>query len=294
MMAFRKILTEPGSEIKLRKMLCDRGFSFENHEHAHFRSQKSGITVILNLNGTLLLQGKEPDIGRFTERFSLERIPQEKKPQSENLIPDDLESAILGLDESGKGDYFGPLVLAGAVVRPENAVKLRSFGVTDSKKLTDTLIKKMIPELVDQVEYQVRVIEPREYNTIYQKFGNLNLLMVSEYKSLMTQFREDSFTGVVLDKFSQSAAQNSEIRKHSFKPITIVEKAESHVSVAAASILARYHFAGWMEKASIRLGFELPKGSGRTAGELFMKIKKNDLSLFENLAKAHFKEPVKK
>ena len=146
-----------------------------------------------------------------------------------------------------KGDYFGPLVLAGAIVLPENTGIIKRLGVADSKTLTDISMRTMIDEIRKRSVAIVRIIEPIEYNALYDRYGNLNILMQEEYIKLIRSFPSEKFQKVILDKFSQSEDQNRRIRKATVHPMDIEEKAEKHLPVAAASILARCAFTDWLE-----------------------------------------------
>ena len=75
-----------------------------------------------------------------------------------------------GSDESGKGDFFGPLVVSAVVVDDNTAVKLSAAGVKDCKLLSD----KKILELEDTikstvVDFSVLELKPKVYNLRYNQ-----------------------------------------------------------------------------------------------------------------------------
>ena len=286
----RKILVSPALAPKARALLGSSGYSFFDHEHAFWRAAKDGATVVFYKKGTLLFQGN--DVAVKSAQGLLSGVMGISFSFVDKAAPGPCaQKTTLGLDESGKGDYFGPLVLAGAAVSPENSQKLSALGVMDSKKLSAGSIETLASEIEALVPFRVRIIMPEEYNRLYAGFGNLNLLMVDEYKKLIAGFDPNSYESVILDKFSASAAQNEEIRRSVSKEMTIVERAESNIPVAAASILARRYFVKTIGLIGVEFGLELPLGSGPHSGGLFTRLKsKMPRGEFEKIAKAHFKE----
>jgi ribonuclease HIII len=282
MKAPSKIVLPSGSAGAVKEKLQKEGFSFSEQEHAFWHAESGGTHIIFYRSGTVLLQGKDHEREKWFEVLR-GTGPGGKKDAGHN-------DRVLGLDESGKGDFFGPLVLAGAVVSGHDHKELSGIGVEDSKKLSDGKIKDIFRKLRDHAEFQVRVIEPEEYNRLYTVHKNLNRLMMDEYKKLIGKFGADRYDRIILDQFSSSDRQNSDLRHSLDKEILIVTRAESNASVALASIVARYHFVDWIERTSRRVGFEIPIGSGPVSGQLFRKLKNGtDRELFLSLAKAHFK-----
>lgn len=278
-----KFVERPTSERRLRMVLSARGCSFEPHEHAFWRSRIGDITVIFYRNGTLLLQGPDDRAAAVAADLGL---GQPVEPKAQERI--EVKGAVLGLDESGKGDYFGPIVLA-AVIADESDPRLEAMGIKDSKLLTGAAVEKAFNALKDSLTWKVRVIEPSEYNRLYHEKGNLNWLMVDEYAALIASFDASLYTHAVLDRFSQSDEQNGRVRKSCPHPMTIVERGERNAAVAAASVVARHHFTSWMEESRQKSGLMLPLGSGPQAGALFRELREKLPSLeFEALAKAHF------
>lgn len=274
MQSTQKIVINTIENERIKGILERKDFIFFNHQHASWRANDKLTTAIFYKNGTFLLQGEQKSID-----FLLKIVSNSISPVN--------EAAVLGLDESGKGDYFGPLVLAGAVISKENCDQITTLGVMDSKKLTDPSITNIFSKLKEIIYFKIRIIEPDEYNRLYREHKNLNHLMASEYKNLIGQFNESKYNKIILDKFSASEKENEEIKKASKKEFIIVERAEKNISVAAASIIARFYFIDWLEKCSQKL----PKGSGKEAGELFSRLKNTlNQTEFEKIAKAHFKE----
>lgn len=278
-----KVKVNLNQRLKIESCLKEAGFQSVPHEHAFWRAKKNNLTVVLYHNTTMLLQGNETEALALLNKLGLSMAVQEAKPA--------FDCAVLGLDESGKGDYFGPLVLAAAVVKPEETSEVLKLGVTDSKKLTDTSIRRIYPLLAPMIRHQARIIIPEEYNELYHQHGNLNKLMVSEYIKLIQTQPDTTYEKIILDKFSQSNDQNNTIRASVRKPIFIEEKAEGHLAVAAASIIARFHFIERLEKMEHDYGYPFQKGCGKEAASLYSELKARlSEPEFKKLAKAHFKE----
>ncbi len=278
-MASKKITMDPAKQAEISSTLTGKGFSMQENEHAFWRAKSKDLTVIFYKNGSVLLQGAQDAAEGILDLFG--------GPQSD--VP--FVYPVLGLDESGKGDYFGPLVLAAAViVTGEEENSAIETGVKDSKKLNDNSIRKIYSIIKDSIGHEVRVIEPAEYNELYRKFGNMNHLMDSVYRDLVLNFSMSAYNTVILDKFSSSETMNDSFRKTMRCETVITEKGERFTAVAAASIFARFFFIDWLEKYSAQTGIALPKGSGYESSMLFKRLRTElPRREFENLAKAHFK-----
>ncbi len=278
----KKISIDPSRQIEISIILKKKNFMILDNDYAFWRAISSGISIIFYKNGSVLFQGSDSSINEI-----LTAIEGFLSPADENTR---LKYPVLGLDESGKGDYFGPLVLSAALLGAVEEKEAIRKGVMDSKKITDRSIRKIYSEIKGSIAHKVRIIEPQEYNVLYKKFGNLNLLMASEYAELVRKFHGQSFNTVILDKFSNSESLNRGFRENINCETIIVEKGERYTSVAAASVFARFCFINWIDEKSSMLGYILPKGSGNNASRLFQNLK-SEMSPenFESIAKIHFK-----
>jgi ribonuclease HIII len=278
----KKISLDPSKQNEISGILKEKNFIFLDNDHAFWRAKSKDLSVIFYKNGSLLLQGNENSINRIIDSFEGFLSP----PQENNgfVYP------VLGLDESGKGDYFGPLVLGAAILDIPGEKEAAKKGVMDSKKISDRSIIEIYHGIKDSFIHETMIIEPPEYNYLYKKYGNLNILMTDSYLKLVRKFQSRPFKTVILDKFSQSEARNSAFRKEIKCETFITEKGERFPAVAAASIFARYSFIEWIENKSAQLGFTLPKGCGSDAARLFLRLKSElPVEKFESLAKSHFK-----
>ena len=212
--------------------------------------------------------------------------------QSAAYSPTGLHQPRIGIDESGKGDYFGPLVIAAVYVTPETEPDLRLMQVRDSKRISDGRILEMAPDIKLACRHSIIVIGPRRYNELYEKIGNLNRLLAWGHaralENLLDQVECDL---AIADQFGdERLILNALLEKG--KKIRLVQraKAEADLAVAAASILARAEFLTRLKRLSDEVGTTLPKGASQ-AVELGarMVIKKHGKERLRSLAKMHFK-----
>jgi len=183
-----------------------------------------------------------------------------------------LDEPHIGTDESGKGDFFGPLVSAAVFVNAKTKRELDSLGVMDSKKLSDGRIRKLAAEIrrVADGQYAVTRINPDRFNTLFRQMKsegkNLNTLLAwghaRSIEDLLGKGVKAPFA--VIDQFGDvSYIENKILADTRQSGIEILQypKAESDTAVAAASILARESFIDWLERESAKLGLPLPRGA---------------------------------
>src|SRR6266481_5112912 len=175
--------------------------------------------------------------------------------------------ARIGLDESGKGDYFGPLVIAAVYVDERTEPRLNALGIRDSKLLTDNRILAMAEEIKALCPHLVVPIEPKRYNELYNKIHHLNRLLAWGHAWTLEQMLEKVPSNLaIIDQFGDKSYILQALREKG-RSITIEQRprAEEDVAVAAASILARARFVQQLEQLSRRVGQTLPKGAADPA-----------------------------
>lgn len=199
---------------------------------------------------------------------------------------------ILGIDESGKGDFFGPLVIAGVLTDKKGAGLLAEKGIRDSKKISDNRILELSRWLKGKFVHSVVVIGPEKYNQLYRKIGNLNKLLAWGHSRIIENIvSQNEIDLAVSDKFGRSDFVERALMENG-KKIKLLQKvrAESLIQVAAASILARAGFVNYMEKLSADCGITLPKGAGKPVDEAAAKlVEKQGAGMLDKVAKIHFK-----
>jgi ribonuclease HIII len=199
----------------------------------------------------------------------------------------------IGIDESGKGDYFGPLVIAAVFVDATTQGELRLIGVRDSKKLSDGRVLEMAPDIRTVCPHSVIAIGPQKYNELYAKIKNLNRLLAWGHAKALENLLERGITceRAISDQFGDEQLILNALQE---KGRTILleqrTKAESDVAVAAASIVARAEFLLRLKRLSSEVGTTLPKGAS-PAVEIAAKmvIKKHGQERLGSVAKLHFR-----
>lgn len=201
---------------------------------------------------------------------------------------------IAGLDESGKGDYFGPLVASAVALDGDAISELEAVGLKDSKRHTPGRIKELALK-IQRYPHSTVLISPSRYNQLYEKFRNLNLILGWAHSQALENILKEYGSRVeiaILDKFSRKGEFARAIAKKGIK-IEIIEETggEKYIPVAAASVLARWRFVSWMKRESQKLGLELPLGSSSPAivetGCLI--VEKGGMELLAKYAKLHFR-----
>jgi len=202
----------------------------------------------------------------------------------------------VGTDESGKGDYFGPLVIGGVYVSPRTERFLTDLKVRDSKKISDNVIKDMDFQIRSHCIYSVVVIGPDKYNLLYNKMKNLNKLLAWGHARVIENIllRVDC-KKAISDQFgSESFIQNALMKLGKQIELKQTPRAEEDMGVAAGSILARAEFVRRMERLSQECGFELPKGASENVNQAArMVAEKMGKDALDRFVKLHFKNTGK-
>jgi ribonuclease HIII len=280
---------------KLRALLEELGFKLAPKEWTIFFGQKNKLSVAVYEKGPkVLVQGK--GVEEFVQ-FELEpKILGEAKLGYEEVHSPEMFQPHLGVDESGKGDFFGPLVIAGVYVDRVIARKLLDAGVVDSKRissdariraLADTIRKSSLG-LVETV-----LIAPTKYNELYEKFGNLNKLLgwghARVIENLLAQ--KPDCPRALSDQFADPRVVEQALLAHGRK-INIEQRprAESDIAVASASILAREAFINWLERKGKEIGLRLDRGVSAAVKESAKKLAEmNGPGALRAVAKVHFR-----
>ena len=279
----------------LRALLDELGFEFSPKDYTIFFGQKNKLSVAVYEKGPkVLIQGK--GVEEFVQ-FDLEpKILGEAKLGYEEVHAPEMFEPHFGVDESGKGDFFGPLVIAGVYVDRGIARKLVEAGVQDSKRISsDTRIRA----LADAIRKNsmgltdIVLIGPAKYNELYDKFGNLNKLLAWGHARVIENLlaKKPDCPRSLSDQFADARVIEQSLLRHGQKiEIQQRPRAESDIAVAAASILAREGFINWLDREGKKLGLRLERGvsqSVKTAAEKIVKEKGPDA--LRQVAKVHFR-----
>lgn len=276
----------------LERSGAERGESKGTGEE--WRYELEGAKVTLWRTGTVKVQGKGPKletVQRLVEEFAL---PDEIAAKLPLDLPRDAPWA--GVDESGKGDYFGPLVSAAVVLAPDAAAELAAAGVQDSKRMTDGKVRKLAPEVERLSRHALTVLDPPRYNALYaearEQGMRLNQLLayahVRSLGALLDAGAEPAYA--IVDQFAdERVVHRAAADRVGDLRIVQFPKAEADAAVAAASVLARKGFLDWMERTSEELGVELPKGaSDRVVDAARAIVAERGEDALRDVAKLHF------
>jgi ribonuclease HIII len=200
----------------------------------------------------------------------------------------------VGTDESGKGDYFGPLVVSAVFVDQNTSRKLESLGVKDSKLLSDGYIKQIeidIKKVIDH-NFNIVIINPEKYNVLYNSFHNLNkILGWAHSKAIENLLIKKKCDNIISDKFGDEKLIKNELSKKNIElNLYQTPKAERYTGVAAASILARAKVIDWFDQQSKTLMIKIPKGAGVEVNKMAKSIfNQYGAEYLQKMIKFHFK-----
>lgn len=198
----------------------------------------------------------------------------------------------IGLDESGKGDYFGPLVVAGVHVDPALSKRLVEWGVKDSKRLSDRRVLDLEPMIRHACRHSVVAIGPERYNALYETMRNLNRLLAwAHARTLENLLSEGDCPRAIADQFGdERLIKNALMEKGRQISLEQRPRAEDDPAVAAASVLARAEFLKRLRRLSEEYRIDLPKGASDQVRRIAVRlVKEKSAEVLKKVAKWHFK-----
>ena len=280
---------------QLKADLKTRGFMFRDVPYAHFGAEHRGekVNVALYTSGKLVVQGKGTT--DFVQFYLEPVLLGEARLGYEHILDPTMLEPRIGVDESGKGDFFGPLVVAGVYLNGAAARDMMEIGVRDSK-----LIKSdaRIGELAKQIRgtkgavCNVVPIGPEAYNRLHAKMRNVNdILGWGHARVIENLLAKVDCTKAVSDQFGNKNIVLRALMERG-KKIQLVQrhKAESDLAVAAASIIARDEFVRRLRKLGKEVGVELPKGASSAVEEAAREVvNKQGAEVLAKVAKMHFR-----
>ncbi len=278
-----------------KKLQTRAGYTEATRPYASFCFDGPKVNVAyFPKKGKLLVQGAGAD--EFLE-YVLLISPSGNAPATgsppKGLID---TSPHFGVDESGKGDYFGPLVVAGVYSDERSAHELMQLGCKDSKSISDDRAIHRIAERIKTlpgVAWEIICIGPARYNELYAEIGNLNRLLAWGHARVIAALHEKVPTcpRALSDQFANEWVLKRALGQRHL-PVKLEQRprAESDVAVAAASILARDRFVQWMQATATAAGCDIPLGCAPhvvKAARAF--VQKHGAGRLGDIAKLHFK-----
>lgn len=251
--------------------------------YAIFQAKDGDTVVTLYESGKCVFQGLDADLASDywieTEKINsghadITDSSKKEKEKKEKVIP--IRISSIGSDEVGTGDYFGPIVVTASYVSKENIDYLLDLRVKDSKKLTDTDILKIVPDIIKKIPYQTFILRNSDYNN-YNNDYNMNKIKAILHNKVLYEIKNKgySYDYIVVDQFENSNSYYNHIKDSNkqVKNIFFLTKAEDQcLSVACSSMISRYIFLKEMDKLSNSVGINLPKGANPLVDEVGKKI----------------------
>jgi ribonuclease HIII len=271
--------------------------------YARFAFESDKANVVFYESGKLVVQGKGTQ--EFIEFLLEPEILKQAKFGYETILNPDLLLPRIGVDESGKGDFFGPLCIAGVYVN-ENVIKAwADLGVRDSKNISSD---KKISDLADKIRKTpgcVTTVVPignEAYNRLYTKMKSVNAMLAWGHarviENLMGQRQRMNPAPVkaISDQFAASKSVIEKALMSQGKELQLVQrhKAEEDIAVAAASILARDEFVKGLAKLEKQFQAELPKGAGTNVDAAAKKfVDERGAGELAKISKLHFRTALR-
>ncbi len=259
-----------------------------------FAAALSDTRISAYRSGKIMFQGS----GAVREAEKWQASASGDAPKKSALLPAGFDRlSVIGSDETGTGDFFGPITVAACYIPADKIELAIELGCKDSKQLNDTFIRKVAPDIQASFPHSILVLPMNKYNDATDKKwsqGKIKALLHNQaLKHVLRKLGDTKPDAILIDQF----AEKSVYYRHLAKQPEIVEenvyfatKAEGlHVAVAAASILARNAFLEEMDKLSEQAGVTIPKGAGAKVDEVAARIiRKRGLDYLRTITKAHF------
>ncbi len=273
------------TEIELEKL--NKVYQYHQVEDKNpyllFHAKHNDIDILGYKTGKVLLQGAE--------------ITHELVAIKTHLNKEDY--AAVGSDEVGTGDVFGPIVVCSAFVNKSEIPFLEELNVRDSKNMSDQQIIDIAQIIAKKLVHSLLILPPTKYNKLVKDGYNLNKIkaLLHNQAIIKTSSKLKDNVPVILDQFCTPQLYYNYLKDETlvFRDIEFHTKAESvHLSVAAASIIARYAFLVKMKQYSQKLGINLPKGAGKEVDEAVKNIfDKKGIKNLNLVTKMNFKNVTK-
>lgn len=273
--------------------------------YALFQANEADTIITLYESGKVVFQGEGADVDasmwRDVEKnlnnINLKNLSKDKtKEEKAKDNRDYFFINSIGSDEVGTGDYFGPVTVAASFVKKSDINFLTELGVRDSKKITDDKIIQIAPELIKRIPHSIFILSNDDYNRYQSNGFNMNKIKAILHNNALTSLlKKDNYNYdlIVMDQFATPKNYFGYLKDASnvVRNINFTTKAEDKcLSVAVASIIARYIFLKEMKRISSELGMTLPLGSSSIVDEFGKEIvKKYGENKLREIAKLNFK-----
>jgi ribonuclease HIII len=287
----------------LERWLREHGYKFREVPYARFAAEKEKTNVVFYESGKLVIQGKGTQ--EFIEFVLEPEILKEARIGYEAVLNPELLLPRFGVDESGKGDFFGPLCVAGAYINESVIRAWKDAGIRDSKNISSDKRIRELAELIQKTPGCVTSVVPignEAYNRLYTKMRSVNAMLAWGHarviENLMGQRHRMTPPPVraISDQFASSKEVVAKALMSLGREIELVQKhrAEEDLAVAAASILARNEFVTRLGKLEKQFELKLPKGASAAVDAAAKEfVAKHGAENLTKVAKMHFRTALR-
>ena len=279
---------------------------------AVFRARTEDAVITAYRSGKVLFQGPRPEIEKKkwgeSKQISSTKMTKTMTNVQTSLLPteeaiyDPPESLFfnnhIGSDESGTGDYFGPITTCAVYIKKEDIDTLNQMGIQDSKTISDETIIRLSRELVQlEIPYSLMILHNEKYNDLQARGwsqGKMKaMLHHSVIEQLLKKIDDEPYDGILIDQFCNPSVYKKHLHsegKSLIEHTYFMTKAEDYsIAVAAGSVIARASFLNEMKKLSEMVGIELMKGASQKVDEIAARIiRTKGESTLPKIAKVHF------
>lgn len=254
----------------------------DKNEYIKYKYNRGKSTVTIYTSMKLVVQGYGKE---YSDILALLDASKSLENADEVFVPH------IGADEVGKGDYFGPLIVAACYIPEENINDILNSGIKDSKKLTDKKIVEIYKKISNKVIYNVTALLPKDYNSQYKKISNIAILLSQLHKdnivSLIDKIPGKEYNSIVIDQFSTRKDRLESVFK-GYKLSQFHHAESKDITVATASVIARYYFIQQMNEMNEKYSFEFPYGSTNVVESAKQFIKQYGEKELVNVVKLSF------
>ena len=262
-----------------------------------FAAKLADTAITVYKSGKVMFQGA--GAVRESARFGTAEAAAKKvsSAKGDTLPTDFAKLSVIGSDETGTGDYFGPVTVAAVYVPADKIELVQELGVKDSKQLTDDYMRKIAPDLMKVCAHSILTLPNDKYNALQSKGysqGKIKAMMHNQaLKHVLHKMAPERPDYILIDQFAERGIYYNHIKNEKEivrENVLFSTKAENlHVAVATASILARYAFLKEMDRLAGITGFPLQKGAGKMVDEMAARIlAKHGEATLKSMTKWHF------
>lgn len=269
-----------------------------------FAAKLPDAAITVYNSGKVMFQGAgaEREASRFGDMTESNGVQDSNRIKGDQLPENFSRMSVIGSDETGTGDYFGPMTVASVYVPKEKIELVKELGVKDSKQLNDVKIREIAPDLIESCVHSLLILRNDKYNELQSRGfsqGKMKALLHNQaIKHVLQKISPEKPEYILIDQFAERETYYGYIQNEKEivrENVLFSTKAEQlHVAVAAASIIARYGFLLEMDRLSSMVGLPLQKGAGHLVDEMAAKILlEHGENTLRSIAKWHFSNTEK-